>query len=129
MVQLPASVVHQQLAEGASFITLSNLLQIDSPEPLFRELVRENSTEYELKLSFYAKLWALSTTGKSLDDGALWKEVEQVARLEQDIAEILRPTAETVTNVLRTNHKFKISQLNEQLPLVGFRFEISKAGV
>ncbi|KAH7712085.1 neprilysin-2 [Aphelenchoides avenae] len=88
-----------------------------NPEPFYRKLVSENSTEYENILSLYAELWA-QATGKSLDVGALAKEVEHVAWLEEDIAAILRPTAETVTNPLATNNKFKISQLNELFPLV-----------
>lgn len=62
-------------------------------------------------------------TGKSLDDVLLATEVANVARLEKDVAEIVRPMAEMVTDALAMNSKFKVSQLRELLPLVGFHLE------
>ncbi|KAH7684713.1 neprilysin, partial [Aphelenchoides avenae] len=89
---------------------------VDNPEPHFIDQVRKNSTAYKLELSLFANRWA-QATGKSIDNGVLAREVEQVARLEEDIADILHPTAETVTNSLDTNNKFRVSQLNELFPL------------
>ncbi|KAH7684585.1 hypothetical protein AAVH_40907, partial [Aphelenchoides avenae] len=85
----------------------STLISIDNPQPHFIDLVRKNSTAYKLELSLFAKRWA-QATGKSIDNGVLAREVEQVARLEEDIADILQLTAETVTNSLDTNNKFKL---------------------
>ncbi|KAH7703598.1 hypothetical protein AAVH_29229 [Aphelenchoides avenae] len=70
----------------------STLISIDNPEPHLIDQVRKNSTAYKLELSLFAKRWA-QATGKSLDDGVLMEEVEEVARLEEDIADIVRPTA------------------------------------